>query len=228
MRAHLTLKSSNSKTGPIPVTTTERDSCGACPLKKKGCYADDYHLSMHWDMVSRGERGTDWETHCDQIAELPDEQLWRANQAGDLPRKGTKIDRPKVRRLVAANHGKRGFTYSHHAISADNLATLYEAAIGGFVVNLSANNLAHADECADTGLPVAVLLPTEQRTNTRTPAGRPVIICPAITHEGVQCITCGLCAKGDRNVIIGFPAHSGGAKKADLVARRVIIPIRKI
>jgi len=228
MRAHLTLKSSNSKTGPIPVSTTERKSCGACPLKKSGCYADDFHLSMHWDLVSSGERGTDWDEHCDQIAALPEAQLWRANQAGDLPRKGKKIDRTKVRRLVAANHGKRGFTYSHHALSAENLSTLYEALIGGFVVNLSANNLTHADECADTGLPVAVLLPTEQKTNTRTPAGRHVVICPAITHEGVQCATCGLCANADRVAIIGFPAHSGGAKKADLVARRVVIPIRKI
>ena len=226
MRAHLTLKSSNGKTGPIPVSTTERKSCGACPLKKAGCYADDFHLSMHWDMVSRGERGTDWETHCSQIAALPDDQLWRANQAGDLPRKGTKIDAPKVRQLVAANTGKRGFTYTHHALTPENLEILWEAAMGGFVVNLSANNLTHADICADTGLPVAVLLPTEQRTNTRTPAGRPVVICPAITHDNVQCIDCGLCAKGDRTVIIGFPAHSGGAKKADSVART--IPIHTI
>ena len=228
MRAHLTLKSSNQKTGPIPVTTSERDSCGACPLKKNGCMADDYHLSMHWDKVSSGERGTDWDAHCAQISTLPDEQLWRANQAGDLPRKGKKIDRPKFRKLVAANTGKRGFTYTHHALSAENIDALYEAAIGGFVVNLSANNLHHADLCADTGLPVAVLLPTEQRTNTCTPAGRPVVICPAITHENIQCIDCGLCAKGDRTVIIGFPAHGGGAKKVDLVARQVIIPIRKI
>ena len=226
MRAHLTLRSSNGKTGPIPVSTTERASCGACPLKKAGCYADDYHLSMHWDMVSRGERGTDWNTHCEQIAALPEDQLWRANQAGDLPRKGTKIDAPKVRRLVAANTGKRGFTYTHHALTPENLEILWAAALGGFVVNLSANNLTHADICADSGLPVAVLLPTEQRTNTRTPAGRPVVICPAITHDNVQCIDCGLCARGDRKIIIGFPAHSGGAKKADLVAR--IIPIRKI
>lgn len=29
MRVHLTLKSANAKTGPIPVSTTERDSCPA-------------------------------------------------------------------------------------------------------------------------------------------------------------------------------------------------------
>lgn len=228
MRAHLTLRSSNSKTGPIPVSTTERASCGACPLKKSGCYADDFHLSMHWDAVSRGERGTNWTEHCNQIAALPDEQLWRANQAGDLPRKGTKIDKRKVARLVAANTGKRGFTYTHHSLIPHNLDVLYQAAIGGFTVNLSADNLIDADAKSAHGLPVTVLLPTEQRTNTVTPQGRPVVICPAMTHDNVQCIDCQLCQRGDRDVIIGFPAHSGSAKKADLVARRVIIPIRKI
>ena len=226
MRAHLTLKSSNSKTGAIPVSTTERDSCGACPLKKAGCYADDYHLSMHWDAVSDGRRGTDWQTHCEQVAALPDGQLWRANQAGDLPRKGARIDREKLMRLVAASAGRRGFTYTHHAPTPVNIETLYLAAMGGFTVNLSANNLAHADELAATGLPVAVVLPISQTANPRTPQGRPVTICPATQRDDVTCATCALCARGDRPTIIGFPAHGTGARKADAVAR--VISIKSI
>jgi len=226
MRAHLTLKSSNSKTGKIPVSTTERASCGACPLKKAGCYADDYHLSMHWDAVSDGRRGTDWSTHCEQVAALPEGQLWRANQAGDLPRKGTRIDREKLMLLVAASSGRRGFTYTHHAPTPENIETLYMAAMGGFVVNLSANNLAHADELASTGLPVAVVLPMSQTTNTRTPGGRPVTVCPATQRDDVTCATCALCARGDRTTIIGFPVHGKWARKADAVAK--VIPIKSI
>jgi hypothetical protein len=222
MRAHLTLKSSNSKTGPIPVSTTERDSCGDCPLKLNGCFGDDYHMMMHWDAVSAGIRGESWSAFCNRIAALSAGQLWRHNQVGDLPRKGRKIDGKKTARLVAANSGKRGFTYTHHEISTGNLEILYQSAIGGFVVNLSANNLDHADLLAATGLPVTVVLPISQTANTVTPAGRTVVICPAITHDDIQCIDCELCARGDRNVIIGFPAHGGGAKKADAVARRVI------
>lgn len=220
MRAHLTLKSRNKKTGGIPVSTTERASCGACPFKKSGCYADDFHLSMHWDAVSGGRTGTDWRTHCEQIASLPENQLWRANQAGDLPRKGTRIDRDKFLGLVAANAGRRGFTYTHHAPTPENIETLYMGAIGGFVVNLSANNLEHADELAATGLPVATVLPMSQKVNTRTPKGRPVVICPATQRDDVTCATCALCARGDRTVIVGFPAHGSGAKKVDFVARK--------
>lgn len=223
MRAHLTLKSSNAKTGSIPVSTTSRASCPpACPFRRSGCYADDYHLSMHWDKVTAGERGAAWSQFCDSIAALPEGTLWRHNQAGDLPRKGNAIDRTKLRDLIAANAGKRGFTYTHHALTRANIDALCEAAIAGFTVNLSADNLADADRKAATGLPVTVVLPTDQRTNTRTPAGRSVVVCPAITRDNVTCATCQLCARGDRDVIVGFPAHGSRAKRADAVARRTI------
>lgn len=222
MRVHLTLKSSNSKTGNIPVSTTERASCGACPFKKNGCYGDDFHLSMHWDKVSSGERGTNWPTFCGTVAAMPDEQLWRHNQAGDLPRIGKTIDAKKMAQLVAANFGRRGFTYTHHAPTPKNLEILTLANIGGFIVNLSANDLAHADALAETGLPVVVVLPAHVQNNTTTPAGRPVVVCPATQRDDVTCKTCQLCARGDRTVIVGFPAHGASAKKADAVARRVI------
>ena len=48
-----------------------------------------------------------------KIAALPVNDLWRHNQAGDLPGDGELIDKPKLRQLIKANHGKRGFTYSH-------------------------------------------------------------------------------------------------------------------
>jgi len=223
MRAHLTLKSSNAKTGAIPVSTTSRASCPtACPFKRAGCYADDYHLSMHWNKVTAGERGTSWAQFCASIASLPDGTLWRHNQAGDLPHTNQAIDRTKLRDLVAANQGKRGFTYTHHTLTPHNLDALFEAACGGFVVNLSADNLADADRKAATGLTVTVVLPTEQRANTLTPQGRKVVVCPAIVRDEVTCATCQLCARGDRDVIIGFPAHGSRAKRADAVARRTI------
>lgn len=54
----LTRKSRNSKTGPIPVSTTSAETCpAACPFKGSGCYADGYPLKGRWDEVTRGERG---------------------------------------------------------------------------------------------------------------------------------------------------------------------------
>lgn len=55
----LTLRSSNVKTGPIPVSTTSRNSCpGACPLRGNGCYADGGPLGMYWRKVSDGRAGS--------------------------------------------------------------------------------------------------------------------------------------------------------------------------
>lgn len=48
----LTMKSSNVKTGPIPVSTTGAQSCpNACSLKGSGCYAEGGPLGMHWRKV---------------------------------------------------------------------------------------------------------------------------------------------------------------------------------
>lgn len=213
MQVHLTLKSSNAKVGPIPVSTTERSSCGACPFKLNGCYADYGPLALHWNKVSSGERGYDWDTFCGAISKLPDAQLWRHNQAGDLPHTNGKLDSAKISKLVGANSGKRGFTYTHHAASPHNVQVLQYAKSMGFVVNLSANDLEQADRFTAHNLPVVTVLPADQLTNTVTPAGRRVVVCPAVTHDNVSCSTCQLCAKADREVIVGFPAHGSGKRK---------------
>jgi hypothetical protein len=213
MQVHLTLKSSNKKVGPIPVSTTERSSCGDCAFKKNGCYADYGPLSMHWDKVSSHERGTDWQTFCNAIDNLPDGTLWRHNQAGDLPHINGTIDFADVAKLVRANIGKRGFTYTHHKPTAQNMYAIRHALYFGFVVNLSGDTLSDADRIADTGLPTVTVLPADQLTNTVTPKGRLVVVCPAVTRDNVSCSTCQLCAIANRKVIVGFPAHGTGKKR---------------
>jgi len=210
MQVHLTLKSANVKTGPIPVSTTERDSCADDCSMKKECYAASGPLALHWAAVSNGTRGTDWDTFTQTIAALPDDQLWRHNQAGDLPKKNNSIDAVKLGQLVAANAGRRGFTYSHHR-DAESINWIRHANAWGFTVNLSANDLADADALADHDAgPVVVVLPSTQTANTTTPAGRAVVICPATQRDNVSCATCQLCQR-QRAVIVGFPAH--GTKK---------------
>lgn len=215
MRVHLTRKSRNSKVGPIPVSTTERSSCGACALKGNGCYGDNFHLGMLWDKVSDGRLGMSWDAFCTAIGKLPDGQLWRHNQIGDLPHVNGKIDRAAFIDLVNANRGKRGFTYTHHAASLHNLELLSQANHNGFTVNLSADNLEHADRLYGKGSPVVTILPDTQLTNTVTPAGRRVVVCPAAVREDVTCSTCQLCQRAEREVIVGFPAH--GARKTKVI-----------
>ena len=210
---HLTAKSSNAKTGPIPVSTTEAATCPPdCPWRSKVCYAKHGPLGLHWRAVSERKRGMPWAEFCAAIAALPEGTLWRHNQSGDLPGAGAEINGWELAALVAANRGRRGFTYTHKR-GGSNLELIRRANAGGFTVNLSADTLAEADTLADTGAgPVCVVLPATVNQNTETPAGRRVVICPATQREGVTCESCRLCARANRGVIVGFPAHGIGRK----------------
>ncbi len=209
MQVHLTLSSANAKTGPIPVSTTERASCPADCKMKTECYAASGPLALHWAAVSAGTRGTSWPEFTDAIAALSDGQLWRHNQAGDLPQINGTIDAVKLGQLVEATAGKRGFTYTHHRDAA-SLAWIRHANAWGFTVNLSANDLADADAG-----PVVVVLPSTTTANTATPKGRKVVVCPATQRDDVSCATCQLCQR-QRNTIVGFPAHGTRRRAVDI------------
>lgn len=230
LRAHLTRKSANAKTGPIPVSTTTSRTCPAsCPFNKGntgGCYASGGPLAIAWRKVDAGTLGGTWEDFCAAIASLPAGQLWRHNQAGDLPGEGDAIDTVALERLVEANDGKRGFTYTHKPMIGDsethieNRYAVARANALGFTVNLSANNPAHADALANERIaPVVTVLPADTPGKTvKTPAGRTVVVCPATYREDVTCASCGLCQR-KRETIVGFPAHGAAKRKADAVAR---------
>ena len=215
-----TRTSRNSKTGPMPVTTTSEESCPTdCPLKHNGCFAEGGPLAILWRKVTDRKAGIAWADAMVSIKALPKGTLWRHNQAGDLPGIGNNIDAAAMRQLVRANKGKRGFTYTHKPMTADNADAVIDAIGQGFTVNLSANDLAHADELAGLGIaPVVVVLPAGQTRATKTPKGRHVAICPATISDNVTCVTCGLCALASRKSIIGFPAHGASKRKASAVA----------
>jgi len=214
-RVHLTMVSANAKVGPVPVSTTEKASCPVDCEMKAECYAATGPLALHWAKVSSGERGTDWTGFTAAIAALPDGQFWRHNQAGDLPVAGGTVDPVALGQLVAANTGKRGFTYSHHR-DAESINWIRHANAWGFTVNLSANNLIDADILADKNAgPIVVVLPSTQITNTKTPAGRPVVVCPATIRDDISCHTCQLCQR-QRSAIVGFPAHGSRKRVIDI------------
>jgi hypothetical protein len=173
---------------------------------KAECYAASGPLALHWSAVSAGTRGTSWGQFCETIGALPAGQLWRHNQAGDLPQIDGTVDAVKLGQLVAANTGKRGFTYSHHR-DAESINWIRHANAWGFTVNLSANDLNDADYLASQNAgPVVVVLPSTQNENLKTPAGRAVVVCPATQRDDVSCATCQLCQR-QRAAIVGFPAH---------------------
>jgi hypothetical protein len=240
----LTMQSTNRKTGPIPVSTTTKTTCwDGCAFYNNGCYFDSGPGSIMWRGLSEATPGTSyelprgtayahtWDSFCGEIDALPADTFWRHDQAGNLPGTGARIDGAALRKLVAANRGKRGFTYTHKPMAAGrgvpmdvavaNIEAVADANRRGFTINLSGNHLAHADILADLQIgPVVVALPhtVQGKQDIRTPAGRRVVVCPATYREDVSCDTCRLCQVQSREVIVGFPAHGSGKARVTAIA----------
>lgn len=233
-----TLKSTNVKTGPIPVSTTSDETCPPdCPLRDMGCYAKSGPLGSIWKGLSKaGPGGTfyngrnaltalTWQQFVARVTDLALDTFWRHNQAGDLPGQGDKIDSVALDQLVEANAGKRGFTYTHKPLSGPhgkaNATAIADANANGFTINLSADNLTEADDLSDKSIaPVVVVLPDTVQGNQHitTPKGKRVVVCPATYRDDTSCATCQLCQRKDRPVIVGFPAHGASKKRASVIA----------
>lgn len=201
----------NRKTGPIPTTRSPASTCpDSCGLKGNGCYAENAPLVWAW--TDDAVKGCDFDALLMKIRKIPAGSLWRHNEAGDL-------DFETLERLVAANSGRRGFTYTHHVPTQNprRLAELRAANANGFTINLSADNGQIADRYVALGLPTVVVLPMSAENVSYTPAGNKVVACPAEKSEKVTCATCGLCQIADRPYIIGFRAHGSRKKTAERV-----------
>jgi len=241
--------SSNTKTGPIPVSLTEQSSCpDTCPFKSnKSCYPffsplgfmwealdhDGFHPSIK-DKTRRRVIPLTWDELCDNVSSLPKrkKQLWRHNAAGDLPGIGNEIDTQKLEQLVLANKKAqaRGFSFTHkpvglYGLGLRNACAIRAANIQGFIINLSANGLTDADWLADLNIgPVVTIVPSSSPTKMKTPKGRKVVVCPAQQDLKVKitCDSCELCAKGNRKSIIAFRAHGRKKKLVDKYLLNVI------
>ena len=222
----LTLVSRNAKTGPIPVSTTTKETCPiVCPLIK-GCYGKYGPLNIFWNKISSKTFGMKWDEFCKAINKLRPGTLWRHNQVGDLPGTQETVDREALSLLVKANKRKRGFTFTHYdVISNDsNRESIKAANEDGFTINLSANNLAHADSLLGSNCgPVVTILPKSVRgkSDIYTPNGNRVVVCPATYKDDVTCESCALCQKVTRKVIVGFPSHGVATKIVDSVANNL-------
>ena len=221
MNTALTLKSSNDKTGPIPVSTTSRVSCpSTCPLAGDGgCYAEaGYYTRMHWDAVTAGTRGLPVADFIAAVARIKPGSRFRHNVAGDLWHEAGVIRGDLLRKLADAAKGLTGWTYTHHLRTAANVAAIRSAIRRGFTVNLSTEVKSEAAKLAKRGLPVVCVVSGDSPAKFEH-QGVTFRQCPA-TFEGspTQCASCGggvpLCARADRDFVITFPVHGVRAKTA--------------
>ena len=215
----LTLASRNEKTGPIPVSTTSKSTCPTrCSLKGNGCYADSGPLAWHWKRLD--SKGLNIDEFCAEVRKIPRRSLWRANQAGDLPGDGEVIHVEHLDKIVKANKGRSGFTFTHYdPTNTVNARAIKDANDQGFTINLSAETLDEVDEFLVLGIgPVVVVLPIGQVEAMRTPKGNTVTVCPAsLPDSTMTCAQCAVCAVADRRGAIGFPSHGAGKAKAQTV-----------
>lgn len=219
LRVFFTRESANRKTGPIPVSMTSASSCPpSCSYYGDGCYAERHILGMHWRRLSRGE-GRSWDAFCDAVRGLPPGQLWRHNEAGDLPGIGEACFESQVIELAAASRHTRGFTYTHklgttfsEAARVAHFGLLRYLNRSGVTVNLSVDRFEELDQYARWGLPMTTVLPEDAPRVSYTKAGRKVIVCPAQVNEGTQCVSCGICqANGSDRAVVGFLAHGNAS-----------------
>ena len=215
---HLTPISGNRKVGPIKVTTTDKNSCPTeCGIKDE-CYASGGPLAIHWKKVTSGERGDNWDGFVNRVKRFRKNELWRHNQAGDLPpNQDGKLDADKCNALAQAAAHTDGWTYTHYNPTDEHNSEVIRSMnnVGGLVVNLSADNIQQADESYQLGIaPVTVVLPEDApNMGNTTPEGLPIVVCPAQTQEEMSCNICELCQKRDRKSIVGFKAHGSRRKK---------------
>ncbi len=238
----LTLVSANQKTGPIPVSMTSKVSCpSTCAFKAGGgCYAENGGLGINWNKLGRGQgRALTAEQFLGAIKVLPRGQLWRHNQAGDLPHDPDtgRIFPHFLYQLAQANKGKRGFTYTHHKweeweggvhngceYGQQNRDFIQQANANGFTINVSCETAEQVDRACSYGLPSVIAVPKGTPDRWHTPKGNLVITCPAVTQDNVTCARCGLCQRvytgtsqttSKLRHTVAFPVHGNGAKKAE-------------
>lgn len=210
--------SSNRKTGPIPVSSTDRGSCpGECSFKKNGCFAENFPLVVHWNKLDH--TGLTLDELCGKYKELPKRQLARHNAAGDLPkREDGLINAAALEQMTDAASRIELFTYTHFdPFEFVNHDAIMAANRSGFTINLSAESYTEVDGYLDLAIaPVVVSVPRGTPKVSFTPKGRQVTLCPA-DYSDMTCDRCGICAVSERKGAIAFTAHGPSAARVERI-----------
>lgn len=220
MYSALVKTASNSKTGPIAVSYSSRESCPpTCPLKEKGCYGDGGRTRLHWDNVTAEEWGKPLEAFIEDVAKLEPFHWFRGSIVGDQWHVNGEIIESLFKKFVRAlKHLAKKWTYTHHLLTPHNQKLLRWSNSKGFTINLSTESKTQAANLFKEGWPVCCV--TEENLPTSyTHDGVRFVECPhSVDNGATQCATCGngnpLCSRADRKFVITFPAHGNRKRQA--------------
>lgn len=222
MSFNFIIKNQSRKVGDMPTSYSPRKTCpDTCSLKNNGCYGDNFPIRLHWDRFSN-DQNDNWDEFVSSVRKFRQEnpkRLWRYNIVGDIVGNNTKIDFPRLKKLVKANNGGDVIAYTHKYTRQENLAHIRYAVKRGFNLNLSADNTGDALVLRKkTNLPVtAVLSVTKNQYEKMTNGERQdyrsnlsvnkIVICPEQTGAVKDCQSCKLCSNPKRKSIVGFLKH---------------------
>ncbi len=208
------LSAGNSKTGAMLLVRSPRSTCpDSCGLKGNGCYAENFPLVLHW--MKQETTGIDFSSVLYAIRTLPKDSIWRLFEAGDFepsPENPELIAASQVLSLLSANNGKRGFGYTHYPV-LPNLEPLQLMNSSGLTINASADTFEQAVTYFSLGLPTTLLV-SENFPKDKTVDGVRIVVCPNQSLKSKPtCLQCQMCAKPNRDYVIGFRAHGTKARK---------------
>ena len=222
MSFKLIINNQSRKVGDMPTSYSPRKTCpDTCSLKNNGCYGDNFPIRLHWDRMSN-DQNDNWEEFVSRVRKFRQEnpkRLWRYNIVGDIVGNNTKIDFPRLKKLVKANNGGDVIAYTHKYTRQENLAHIRYAVKRGFNINLSADNTGDALVLRKkTNLPVTAVLSVTKKQYEKMSNGErqdyrsnlsvnKIVICPEQTGAVKDCQSCRLCSNPKRKSIVGFLKH---------------------
>jgi hypothetical protein len=200
---HVTLKSSNAKTGPLATTYRTQETCPTtCPLMGNGCYATGRIFG-----IARKFGREDLDKVRGLIDTLEPGQGLRLNVAGDfLAADGT----PDVEYIDACNAVAEARP-DVKIIAYTHAWRILSPSLFSFGVNASCDTDADIAEARAAGWGTV----TVGAEHGQTIAGTRVVRCPAETRDDVTCASCMLCARTPSiPTTVTFTPHGAGKRKA--------------
>lgn len=235
---HLTNKSTNKKTGPIVVTTASQHTCeqSNCSLLKNGtCYAGPSGkggpMAWFWWKVTKGtaKNITSLTDHLNKLRDIPKNTNVRLFQAGQLSHtKKNKLNRNEIKRFIAATKHLRTICYVHSEDdegikwannkgltlikSAENISQLNKKLPNSLIID---QMYAKKDDESTDDFKVRIEKSYRKFTNTLKNKGYKPFICPATTHDNIDCNKCMACARLMSGSVVMFPAHGNKKNKIE-------------
>lgn len=204
------IKSSNKKTGPIPVTYRTLDTCPTeCafhPSKKGGCYATGRLFGL---AEKHGKADSDAEILAELVRFTPPRSAIRFNVTGDVVLDDD-VDFDHIEWLndfARQRPDAKPILYSHAWRRLD-------PGWFDFPVNASCETVEDVRKARALGWQTVITVPYDDDPLLGTPIDDSMVVrCPAEYRTGVDCATCQLCAK-DRSSTVAFTTHGASARRA--------------